>query len=81
MDQTKTEPRNVTLTDFLRTHTRFIINPIVDFMARYGVKPDVLTVLGMAFHFFFAWLISVGQMRWAAVAMFFLAPLDAFAPR
>ena len=77
MDQTKTERDNLTFTDFLRTHTRFIIDPIVDFLAWLGVKPDALTVLGMAFHFLFAWLITIGQMRWAAVAMFFLGPLDA----
>jgi CDP-diacylglycerol--glycerol-3-phosphate 3-phosphatidyltransferase len=47
-------------------------------MARYRFSPDTLTVLGMLFHFFFAWLISIGQMQWAAVAMFFLVPLDAF---
>ena len=78
MNQLKAERNNPTLTDFLRTHTRFIIDPIVEFLARHGVKPDALTVMGMAFHFLFAWLIATGQMRWAAVAMFFLGPLDAF---
>ena len=68
----------ITLTDLLRAHTTFIVDPIVAFLARYRFSPDALTVAGMAAHFFFAWLIAVGQMRWAAVAMFFLAPLDAF---
>ncbi|HEX6387092.1 MAG TPA: CDP-alcohol phosphatidyltransferase family protein [Anaerolineae bacterium] len=67
----------VTLTDFLRARTAFIIDPVVTFLARYRLSPNALTVIGMAAHFFFAWLIAVGQMRWAAVAMFFLAPLDA----
>ena len=66
-----------TLTDFLRAKTAFIIDPIVAFMARYRFSPDTLTVVGMLFHFFFAWLIANGQMQWAAVAMFFLVPLDA----
>ncbi len=68
----------LTLTDYLRAKTRFIIDPVVTFMARYRFSPDTLTVLGMLFHFFFAWLIAFGQMQWAAVAMFFLVPLDAF---
>jgi CDP-diacylglycerol--glycerol-3-phosphate 3-phosphatidyltransferase len=66
-----------TLTDFLRAKTKFIIDPIVTFMARYRFSPDTLTVMGMLFHFFYAWLIGIGQMAWAAVLMFFLVPLDA----
>ena len=66
-----------TLTDFLRAKTKFIIDPIVTFMARYRFSPDTLTVLGMLFHFFYAWLIGTGQMAWTAVLMFFLVPLDA----
>lgn len=66
-----------TLTDFLRAKTKFIIDPIVTFMARYRFSPDTLTILGMLFHFFYAWLIATGQMAFAAVSMFFLVPLDA----
>lgn len=70
-------PERITLTDFLRAHTKFIIDPIVTFFARYRLSPDLLTVVGMLAHFLFAWLITIDQMRWAAVAMFFLTPLDA----
>lgn len=82
MNQTDTEnplpAEKPSLTDFLRTRTHFIIDPIVTFLAQYRLSPDTLTVTGMAAHFLFAWLIAVGQMQWAAVAMFFLVPLDAF---
>jgi CDP-diacylglycerol--glycerol-3-phosphate 3-phosphatidyltransferase len=71
-------PEKPTLTDFLRANTTFIIDPVVDFLARFRLSPDTLTVAGMAAHFLFAWLIAIGQMRWAAVAMFFIVPLDAF---
>ncbi|MCB8944993.1 MAG: CDP-alcohol phosphatidyltransferase family protein [Ardenticatenaceae bacterium] len=70
-------PDKMTLTDYLRVYTRFIIDPIVDFMARYRFSPDLLTILGTVSHVLFAWLIANGEMRWASVAMFFLAPLDA----
>ncbi len=66
-----------TLTDFMRAKTKVIIDPIVTFMAKYRFSPDTLTVLGMLFHFFYAWLIANGQMALAAVTMFFLGPLDA----
>jgi CDP-diacylglycerol--glycerol-3-phosphate 3-phosphatidyltransferase len=67
----------MTLTDILRVRTRFIIDPMVDFMARFQLSPDFLTVLGMASHFLFAWLIANGRFPIAAVAIFFIAPLDA----
>jgi CDP-diacylglycerol---glycerol-3-phosphate 3-phosphatidyltransferase len=72
-----TAQKRWTFTDYLRARTLFIIDPIVSFLARYRLSPDLLTILGMASHFLFAWLIAVGQMQWAAVAMFFIAPLDA----
>ena len=78
MDQLKpASPEKMTLTDYLRVYTRFIIDPIVTFMARYRFSPDLLTVLGTLSHILFAWLIASGEMRLASVAMFFLAPLDA----
>lgn len=65
------------LTDKLRIYTRAFIEPIVAFLAKYKLSPDVLTVLGMLFHFLFAWLIARGEFRAAAVAMLLLAPFDA----
>lgn len=78
---TKTVPpvkERKTLTDFMRANTRFIIDPIVDYLARYRFSPDALTVVGMLSHFLFAWLIAADHMTWAAVTMFFITPLDAF---
>jgi hypothetical protein len=75
MDQLNPPAREkMTLTDHLRGYTRFIIDPVVNFMARYRFSPDALTVIGALSHILFAWLIANGEMRWAAVAMFFLAP-------
>jgi len=77
----KPEPTNVvekmTLTDFLRANTKFIIDPIVTFMARFRFSPDALTVIGMLSHFFFAWLIGAGYLRVAAIAILVIGPLDA----
>lgn len=65
------------LTDRLRVYAFGIIDPIVTFLAKYKLSPDVLTVMGMLFHFLFAWLIAFGYFRWAAIAMAVLSPLDA----
>lgn len=66
-----------TLTDILRVRTQFIIDPIVTFLAKYRLSPDALTVAGMLFHFLFAWLVIIGELRWAALAIFLFGPLDA----
>ncbi|MEM7334586.1 MAG: CDP-alcohol phosphatidyltransferase family protein [Chloroflexota bacterium] len=66
-----------TLTDFLRARTKFIIDPIVTFFARYRLSPDAITIAGLLVHFLFAWLVANGEMRIAAVAIFILGPLDA----
>jgi len=72
-----TTPEKKTVTDKMRVWTHFIIDPVVTFLARYKLSPDLFTVLGMLTHFLFAWLIAIGEMRWAGIAMLLLAPLDA----
>lgn len=72
-----TSAEKITLTDYLRVRTRFIIDPIVTLLARYRLPPDALTVIGMLAHFLFAWLIANGQMQLAAVAIAVISPLDA----
>lgn len=67
-----------TLTDFLRGISKPIIDPIVNVMAKIGLKPDFLTVLGMLGHIWAAWLIVQGEMRWAAVVVWVFGSLDAF---
>jgi CDP-diacylglycerol---glycerol-3-phosphate 3-phosphatidyltransferase len=73
----KVAPSKATLTDLLRMYAAVIIDPIVTWLARYRFSPDTLTVLGMASHIFFAWLIASGQMRWAGLAILAISPLDA----
>lgn len=73
----KAAPSKATFTDMLRLYAAVIINPIVTWLARYRFSPDTLTVLGMASHILFAWLIASGNMRWAGLAILVISPLDA----
>jgi CDP-diacylglycerol--glycerol-3-phosphate 3-phosphatidyltransferase len=70
-------PDKKTFTDKMRVWTHFIIDPVVTFLARYKLSPDLFTVVGMLAHFLLAWLIAIGEFRWAGIAMLILAPLDA----
>lgn len=67
-----------TLTDTLRVRTRFIVDPVVTFLDRIGMTPNMITILGFLSHGLFAYLVAIGEMRWAALAILLLAPLDAF---
>jgi CDP-diacylglycerol--glycerol-3-phosphate 3-phosphatidyltransferase len=73
----KASGANNTLTDILRARTAGIIDPIVTLLARWGVHPNMLTATGAVAHLLPAWLVSQGDMRWAAFSLFFIAPLDA----
>ncbi len=66
-----------TFTDRLRGYAFVVIDPIVTVLAKTGIGPDALTIVGMASHFLFAWLITIGEMRWASIAMMVAVPLDA----
>ncbi len=69
--------QRATLTDRLRVHAKVVIDPVVDVLARYKLGPDFLTVLGFLTHILFAYLIAIGEFRWAALAIAVLSPLDA----
>lgn len=73
----KAAQSKATFTDMLRLYAAVIIDPIVGWLAHYRFSPDGLTILGMASHVFFAWLIGSGYMRWAGLAILVIAPLDA----
>lgn len=78
MDQSQlSSQEKQTLTDILRKRTQFIIDPIVTFLARFRLSPNAITVLGFLMHFFFAWLVVIGELRIAALTIFLFGPLDA----
>ena len=74
---TSSLPEKPTLTDHLRANTHWFVDPVVTFLARYHLSPDALTFAGTLAHVAFAWLIAAGEFRWAGLAIFLVAPLDA----
>ncbi len=77
MNSSTTPQDKKTLTDHLRARSVGIIDPIVTFLAKLGVSPNWLTILGMLLHILFAWLIAIGQLFWAGIAVLIFVPLDA----
>ena len=66
-----------TLTDRLRSVAAGVLDPIVSLLARIGVSPDMLTIVGMLLHFLFAWLIATGEFLWAGILILIFVPMDA----
>ncbi len=77
MSSSSQVPEKVTLTDWLRVRTIFIIDPVVSVLARWHVSPDLLTIAGMLLHFLVAWLVGTGELFWGGVAVGLTIPLDA----
>jgi CDP-diacylglycerol--glycerol-3-phosphate 3-phosphatidyltransferase len=70
------QPQKPTLTDRLRVSTAGLLDPVVALLARAGISPDLLTILGMVSHALFGWLVATGRLPLAALAIFLLVPLD-----
>lgn len=77
MSSSPQQPQKTTLTDRLRVLMAGVIDPIVTVLARLGVSPDVLTVVGMLAHGLVGWLIYTDNIRVAGLVLVFIAPLDA----
>jgi CDP-diacylglycerol---glycerol-3-phosphate 3-phosphatidyltransferase len=56
---------------------RAILMPIVDGLARTGVSPTAITLVGLALHFVGGVVVGVGQARWGAVVLIVAALCDA----
>ncbi|MGH2537246.1 MAG: CDP-alcohol phosphatidyltransferase family protein [Candidatus Promineifilaceae bacterium] len=65
-----------TLTDRLRLCSRSLLDPLAGALARAGVSPDALSVLGMLLHALYAWLIASGFWLAAGLLMILFVPLD-----
>ena len=72
-----TSPDPMTFTDRLRILGAPILNPIVSFLARWGILPNSLTIVALLGHVLCAWLLTLGQVSYAGIALLTLAPLDA----
>jgi len=66
------------LTDRARRATRGLVDPVVGLLARTGVTPNALTVLGCAAHLPVAWFLAQGQLLAGAVALAIAAAVDGF---
>ena len=72
-----TEPKKVSFTDKMRVWFRWYYYPIAAFLNRLGIRPNTVTLIGLAGTVGCALLIGFGHMTWAGFLLLIMGPVDA----
>jgi CDP-diacylglycerol---glycerol-3-phosphate 3-phosphatidyltransferase len=72
-----TEPKKVSFTDKMRVWFRWYYYPIAAFLNRLGIRPNTVTLIGLAGTVGCALLIGFGHMTWAGLLLLIMGPVDA----
>ena len=65
------------LTDVMRKQFKGILDPIAAFLNKAGLKPNMLTIFGLAGYILAALLIVNGKIMWSGITLLVFAPIDA----
>lgn len=65
-----------TLTDLLRKWLKGIAEPIARFLNRIGLKPNVVTYLGLIGNTIGAYLLATGHITWGGIVVLLMGPVD-----
>jgi len=71
------EEKKITFADKMRIWFRWYLNPIAGFFNRLGLRPNTITLFGLAGTIGCALLIVFGHMTWAGILLLFMGPVDA----
>jgi CDP-diacylglycerol--glycerol-3-phosphate 3-phosphatidyltransferase len=67
----------MTFSDKMRVWFRWYYNPIATFLNRLGIRPNTVTLIGLAGTVGCAVLIALGHMTWAGILLLIMGPVDA----
>ena len=71
------EPKKLSFTDKMRVWFRWYYQPIAAFLNRIGIRPNTVTLIGLAGTVGCAVLIAFGYMTWAGLLLLVMGPVDA----
>jgi CDP-diacylglycerol--glycerol-3-phosphate 3-phosphatidyltransferase len=71
------EKKKMSFTDFLRVRFKGLLDPIGGFLNKIGLKPNTVTLLGLAGNLAAAYLLAIGQITWGGLVVMIMAPIDA----
>jgi CDP-diacylglycerol--glycerol-3-phosphate 3-phosphatidyltransferase len=72
-----TEEKKVSFTDKMRVWFRWYYYPIASFLNRIGIRPNTVTLIGLAGTVGCALLIGFDHMTWAGILLLIMGPVDA----
>ena len=72
-----TEQKKMTFSDKMRVWFRWYYGPIATFLNRLGIRPNTVTLVGLAGTVGCAVLIALGHMTWAGILLLIMGPVDA----
>jgi CDP-diacylglycerol--glycerol-3-phosphate 3-phosphatidyltransferase len=71
------EEKKLTFTDKMRVWFKWYLDPIAGFFNRLGIRPNTVTLFGLAGTIGCALLIAYGKMTWAGILLLLMGPVDA----
>jgi CDP-diacylglycerol--glycerol-3-phosphate 3-phosphatidyltransferase len=71
------EQKKLSFTDKMRVWFRWYYYPIASFLNRLGIRPNTVTLIGLAGTVGCALLIGFGHMTWAGILLLIMGPVDA----
>lgn len=72
-----TEQKKMSFSDKMRVWFRWYYQPIATFLYRLGIRPNTVTLIGLAGTVGCAVLIALGHMTWAGILLLIMGPVDA----
>jgi CDP-diacylglycerol---glycerol-3-phosphate 3-phosphatidyltransferase len=71
------EQKKKSFSDNMRVWFRWYYHPIAAFLNRLGIRPNTVTLIGLAGTVGVAVLIALGHMTWAGILLLVMGPVDA----
>ncbi|PKO06617.1 MAG: hypothetical protein CVU41_05820 [Chloroflexi bacterium HGW-Chloroflexi-3] len=71
------EKKKISFSDQMRKKFKGILDPIGRFLNNLGLKPNMITILGLIGHIISAIFIAFGEIMWGGIILLVFAPIDA----
>jgi CDP-diacylglycerol---glycerol-3-phosphate 3-phosphatidyltransferase len=71
------EQKKLSFSDKMRVWFRWYYHPIAGFLNRLGIRPNTVTLVGLAGTVGVSILIGLGHMTWAGILLLVMGPVDA----
>lgn len=69
--------KKLSFTDFLRVRFKGLLDPIASFLNKLGLKPNMVTIIGLLGTMVGSYLLARGEITWGGIVVMVMAPIDA----